>query len=164
VVFSVDSGLSTAAAGWLLAAAGGACVLTRVALGVRVDRGRRSRLPEMAVLMLISVPGFALLAVDAPWATVAGCLLALGLGWGWAGLYVLTAVEQSRYAPGRSVGAAATGTFAGAIVGPLAVGLLADAASFGVAWLACAGLCLLAAAAFLGARRRQEAATRVHGL
>jgi MFS family permease len=158
VVFSVESGLSPSEAGWLLTAAGITCVVTRIALGVLADRRPRPHLPQMAGLLLISVAGFALLAVDAAWSTVAGCVLALGIGWGWAGLYVLTAVERSGQSPGRAVGAAATGTFAGAIFGPLIVGLLADAASFAAAWLACASLSLVAAAAFTGARRLRWAA------
>lgn len=153
VVFAVAAGLSTTAAGILLAFASVTCVATRIGLGVLADRRPRSRLPQMAGLALAGVAGFALLAVEAPWATVAGCTLALGIGWGWAGLYVLTAVEQARGATGRAVGAAATGTFAGAMIGPPLVGLLAAEASFALAWLVCAGLSLVAAWAFLGARR-----------
>lgn len=158
VVFAVAAGLSTAAAGILLALASIVCVATRIGLGVLADRRPRSRLPQMAALALAGVAGFALLAVEAPWATVAGCTLALGIGWGWAGLYVLTAVEQGRGAPGRAVGAAATGTFAGAMVGPPLVGLLSAEASFAIAWLVCGALCLVAAWAFLGARELRPGA------
>jgi len=152
VVFSVAAGLSTAAAGLLLALASLTCVATRIGLGVLADRRPAPRLPQMAGLALAGVTGFALLVVEAPWATVVGCTLALGIGWGWAGLYMLTAVEQGRTAPGRAVGAAATGTFAGAMVGPPLVGLLSAGASFALAWLVCAALSLVAAWAFLGAR------------
>lgn len=152
VVFAVGAGLSTAAAGILLALASIICVATRIGLGVLADRRPQSRLPQMAGLALAGVAGFALLAVEAPWATVAGCTLAIGIGWGWAGLYVLTAVEQGSGAPGRAVGAAATGTFAGAMVGPPLVGLLSAEASFAIAWLVCGALCLAAAWAFVGAR------------
>jgi MFS family permease len=153
VVFSVAAGLSTAAAGILLALASITCVATRIGLGVLADRRPAPRLPQMAGLALAGVAGFGLLAVEAPWTTVAGCTLALGVGWGWAGLYVLTAVEQGRAAPGRAVGAAATGTFAGAMVGPPLVGLLSAGASFAFAWLVCGALSLVAAWAFLGARQ-----------
>jgi MFS family permease len=48
------------------------------------------------------------------------------------------------------------GLFAGAIVGPLAVGLLAEHDHFATAWLVCAA-CALLAAATIAAVRRHEA-------
>ena len=156
VVFATGTGLSSATAGLLLAAASTVCVAMRVALGVLADRAPRPRLPQMGALLLAGSAGFALLAAGTPFTTVAGCLLALGVGWGWTGLYILAAVEQAIGPPERAVGVAATGTFAGAMVGPLLVGLLAGAASFTVAWMACAGLSLVGALAFLSARSRVE--------
>jgi MFS family permease len=151
VVYAVDEGMSTAAAGWVLTAASVACVATRVALGAMADRRPRPRLPQMAALLAIGAVGSAVLAIGSPWAIATGALLALGLGWGWAGLYMLTAVERGGDTPGKAVGTATTGTFAGAIAGPLLVGLVADAGSFAAAWLACSAIALGGAAAFLRA-------------
>lgn len=153
VVYASAGGLSASAAGILLAAAGIVCVATRIRLGILADRRGAARLPQMAGLMLAGTAGFALLAVGATATTVAGTMLALGVGWGWTGLYVLSAVEHGADAPGRAVGAAVTGTFAGAMLGPLLVGLLSTAASFELVWLVCGALSAGGAAAFLSARR-----------
>jgi predicted MFS family arabinose efflux permease len=157
VVYASASGLSRAAAGILLAAASVTCAATRIRLGARSDRRRAPLLPQMAGLVLVGAAGFALLALGTSWAAVAGSMLALGIGWGWAGLYLLSAVEHGGSAPGRSVGAAVTGTFAGATIGPLLVGLVASAASFELAWLICTALSGASAAAFLAARRLERA-------
>jgi MFS family permease len=147
VVFGVASGLSSAAAGLVLAAASVTCVATRIWFGILADRRPRPRRARIPVLVLAGVVGFMLLAADAPTTTVIGCLLALGIGWGWTGLYVLAAVEHAAGTPGRAVGVAVSATFAGAMLGPIFVGVLAEATSFEVTWLACAGLALAAAAA-----------------
>lgn len=152
VVYASGHGLSPGAAGILLAGAGIVCAATRIGLGVLADRRRAPLLPQMAGLALAGTAGFALLAVGSTGTTLAGSMLALGVGWGWAGLYVLSAVEHGADTPGRAVGAAVTGTFAGAMIGPLLVGLVSSAASFELAWLTCAALSVVSAGAFLCAR------------
>jgi MFS family permease len=153
VVYAADTGLSEGAAGILLAVASVVCVATRVQSGVRVDRRRAPLLPQMAALVLAGTIGFALLVVGAATAVVVGSVLAVGIGWGWSGLYILAAVEHGGTGSGRVVGTAVTGSFAGATLGPLVVGLVATAASFEVAWAVCAGLSVAGAAAFLAAGR-----------
>lgn len=160
VVFASRSGMSEGAAGLLLAVASVVCVATRVQSGVRVDRRRAPLLPQMAALVLAGTLGFVLLAVGATATVVAGSVLAIGIGWGWSGLYLLAAVEHSPTAPGRSVGAAVTGSFAGAMLGPLLVALVATASSFEVAWIVCAALSLAGGAAFLAAGRFEAPAPR----
>lgn len=158
VVYAVDEGMSTAAAGLVLTAASLACIATRVALGVLADRSPRPRLPQMAALLAIGAAGCAVLAIGSPWAIATGALLSLGLGWGWAGLYMLTAVERGGDAPGKAVGTATTGTFAGAIAGPLLVGAIAEAGSFAAAWIACSAIALGGAAVFMRAETARVAA------
>jgi MFS family permease len=153
VVYAAAGGFSTGAAGILLGAAGIACAVTRIGLGALADRRRLPLLAQMAFLVLGGAAGFGLLAVGATWTTVVGSLLAIGVGWGWAGLYILAAVEQGAHAPGRAVGAAVSGPFAGAIVGPLVVGLLGSSASFELAWVVCAAISVASAAALAGACR-----------
>ena len=158
VLYAAGSGLSPAAAGILLAAASVTCAATRIGLGLRSDGSSTPVLPQMAALVLAGAVGFALLAAGTGWTTVVGSMLALGIGWGWAGLYVLSAVRHGGRAPGRAVGAAVTGTFAGATIGPLLVGLLSSVASYELAWLVCAALSLASAAAFFAARRLEPRA------
>lgn len=153
VVYAADAGLSEGAAGILLAVASVVCVATRVRSGVRVDRRRAPLLPQMAALVLAGTVGFALLVVGAAPAVAVGSVLAIGIGWGWSGLYILAAVEHGGARSCRAVGTAVTGSFAGATLGPLLVGLVATTASFEVAWAVCAGLSVAGAAAFLAAGR-----------
>lgn len=153
VVYAADAGLSEGAAGLLLAIASVVCVITRVRAGVRVDRRRTPLLPQMAALVLAGAVGFVLLVVGAASAVVVGSVLALGIGWGWSGLYLLAAVEHGTAGTGRAVGTAVTGSFAGATLGPLLVALVATTSSFEVAWAVCAVLSVTGAAAFVAAAR-----------
>lgn len=84
---------------------------------------------------------------------VAGSIVAGGLGWGWPGLLSLAVVRQSPEAPGAAMGIAATGLFAGAVLGPIAAGGLVEETSFDALWVACGVLSLLAALVVAGARR-----------
>jgi hypothetical protein len=45
------------------------------------------------------------------------------------------------------------GLFAGAVAGPLAIGLLANGGHFGIAWIMCSVLALLAAVTVVAVRR-----------
>ena len=161
VVYAADAGLSESAAGMLLAIASLVCVATRFRSGARVDRRRAPLLPQMAALVVAGTIGFALLVVGAAATVVVGSVLAIGIGWGWSGLYILAAVEHGGAGAGRSVGTAVTGSFAGATLGPLLVALVATEASFEVAWAVCGMLSLSGAAAFVAAGRLEGHAPRV---
>lgn len=161
VVYAADAGFSEGAAGILLAVASIVCVATRVQSGVRVDRRRAPLLPQMAALVLAGTVGFALLVVGTASTVAIGSVLAVGIGWGWSGLYILAAVEHGGAASGRTVGTAVTGSFAGATLGPLLVALVATAASFEVAWAVCAALSVAGAAAFVAAGRHEVRVAQV---
>ena len=82
-----------------------------------------------------------------------GALLAGSLGWAWPGALTLAVVQRSPQAPAWAVGVMMTGLFAGAVAGPLIVGLLAEHDAFSAAWVVCAGFALLAAATTWATRR-----------
>lgn len=155
VVYADDAGLSESAAGLVLAVAGIVCVATRVRVGVRADRHRAPLVPQMATLVLVGSIGFLLLVVGVAPTVALGSVLAIGIGWGWSGLYILAAVEHGAAAPGRAVGTAVMGAFAGSMLGPLLVALVATTASFEVAWAVCAVLALAGGTVFLAARRHE---------
>jgi MFS family permease len=162
VVFAIESGISADAAGALLAVTGLAAAASRIGLGAVADRiaGRAST--DLLLLLGISCVGFLLLLTGEPALIAAGALAAGGLGWGWTGLLNLIAVREARYTPEEAVGITMSGVFAGALVGPILVGVVADSAGFDAAWLmtiafvAAAGVAVLAAAART-AQRRQAA-------
>ncbi len=99
----------------------------------------------MAAMLAASVVGYLLLTVGEPGVIAAAALLAGGLGWAWPGALNLAVVQRSPEAPAWAVGVMMTGLFAGAVVGPLVTGFLAEHDLFTAAWIACAGLALLAA-------------------
>jgi len=89
---------------------------------------------------------------------VFGAILAVGLAWGWPGLLLLAVVRRHSGDPGAAVGIVVTGFFAGAVIGPLAAGPIADRASFDLVWWLCAALALLAAGSIDAGRRMLEPA------
>jgi MFS family permease len=153
VLYSVDRGMSETAAGLLLGGVSLAATLSRIALGVLTDRRGADPLRPAAAMLAASVAGYLLLAVGEPAAIVAAALLVGTVGWAWPGALTLAVVQRSPDAPAWAVGVMMTGLFAGAVGGPLLVGLLAEHGSFAAAWVACAGFALLAAATVALARR-----------
>jgi hypothetical protein len=90
--------------------------------------------------------------------TAAAALLAGSLGWAWPGGLNLAVVQRSPGAPAWAVGVMMTGLFVGAVGGPLLTGFLAEHDLFTLAWIACAGLALLAAGTIAATLRRERVA------
>jgi predicted MFS family arabinose efflux permease len=88
---------------------------------------------------------------------VVGALIVGTLGWAWPGALTLAVVQRSPDAPAWAVGLMMSGLFAGAVCGPLAVGLLAEQGAYTGAWSLCAGLAVLSALV-VGATRRASPA------
>lgn len=146
VLYSVHSGISEGAAGLLLGAVSLAAAISRIALGSLTDRSGQAALRLVPAMLALSVAGYLLLIVGQPAVIVAAALLAGGAGWAWPGALTLAVVQRSPGAPAWAVGVMMSGLFAGAVAGPLLVGLLADNDAFSAAWVLCACFALLAAA------------------
>jgi MFS family permease len=157
VSYGVDIGLSAGAAGALLAAASGSAVAVRLGLGVLADHRPRAAPRWIAAQLIGAAAGHALLAAAVPSLVAVGAVIALALGWGWAGLFLTAIVRHSRGEPGAAVGVVAVGFFGGAVVGPLGAGIVADLASFELLWGLCAGTSLLAAGAIHAGTRSLSA-------
>jgi MFS family permease len=84
---------------------------------------------------------------------VPGALLAFAAGWGWPGLFNFAVVKTSPGAPAAATGITQTGASGGAAVGPLVFGLVAEAASYQVAWLVCGAFALGSLVAIVAGRR-----------
>ncbi len=157
--FFVDSlvvgGMPNGTAAGLLTVGGLCCVVSRLALGVLVDRLRVPPYLMAAAVLAVGSVGFVLLGlVHGSAALVAATVVAFGLGWGWPGLLLLASVEGQAF-PARSSARVQTGTFAGLVAGPAGFGLVAQASSHATGWLLCAGLLLVAAGlVFVAGRRR----------
>lgn len=153
VVFSVASGIPEGAAGFLLGGVSLASATSRVGLGVAADRLGLEPLRLAVVMLAGGAGGFAALITGEPGVIVAGALLAGGASWGWPGLLTLAVVQRTPQAPAEAVGIMLAGLFAGAVAGPLIVGLLAERDAYTAAWLMCTAFALAAAGAVLAALR-----------
>jgi predicted MFS family arabinose efflux permease len=145
VLYAVDSGLSQTAAGLLLGGLSLAAAGSRIALGLRLDRGGGDPLRPVATMLVIGAGGFVLLIAGAPAAVIVGALAAGGIGWAWPGALTSAVVARAPAAPAWAVGVMMAGLFAGAVTGPLATGLLAEREQFTAAWLTLAAFALAAA-------------------
>ena len=150
VVNSESAGISEDSAGLLLSATSAGVIIARILLGVMADRGRTGDILTVAVLLVASSGGYALMAADTPWLYALGGQIAIILGWSWPALMVLALIRMNLHAPGLASSFAVGGLNLGAVVGPAAFGAISDAASSSVAlvvaavWtFAAASLCLL---------------------
>jgi MFS family permease len=158
VATAVHAGVSEGPAGLALAIGSAASLVMRVALGARADRRADYGFSVVAVLLALGAGGFALLASGGEAPILIGAFLAFTLGWGWPGLYNLAVVQRYRSAPAAATGITQSGIYVGAATGPVAFGLLVAGVGYSYAWLAIAGVALLAAMAIALAQSRFETA------
>jgi MFS family permease len=162
VVYAVSIGFTDATAGLMLSLTGLLAIVSRIGFGVLGDRRPGDGLVRAAGLMLASALGYVLMAFGTSVPVIVGALVAGGLAWGWQTPLSLAVVSTNPHATSAAIGLQMSGFFAGALVGPLLIGVLAEHGSFGPAWIVCAVLAVGAAGTSLVARRmaRVEATLR----
>ena len=153
VSYSVEQGIERGAAGLLLAVVSACAAASRIALGMHADRGEQDALRPVAAMFAISAGAYVLLIAGEPVVIVVAALIVGGFGWAWPGALNLAVVQYSPDAPAWAVGVMLGGLFAGAVAGPLAIGLLAHDGHFAVAWIMCSVFALLAAVTVVAVRR-----------
>jgi predicted MFS family arabinose efflux permease len=132
----VTAGISQAAAGGLLVYGSVVSIGVRLLLGWLVDRRALDPLRVMASMMAIGAVGTATLGLAGElWVFVLIVTVVWSFGWSWNPLIDLAAVRLGRAAPAAASGLLVTGFYAGAAVGPFAVGAVADAFGYPAAWL-----------------------------
>jgi MFS family permease len=157
-VFLVDSavaaGTSPAGAGLLFAACSVLGLVNRIGFGWLADRHPdRSRYLFIANLMAGGAVGYTLLATGDTAPFVIGSAVAYGFGWAWTGLFHFAVIRDNRAAAASVTGFVQTGLSLGAAGGPLFFGIVAQTASYTVAWSAAAVLSLSGALTVRAARR-----------
>ena len=159
VVNSESAGISESSAGLLLSLASAGVITARILLGVMADRGRTGDIGTVAILLVASAAGYALMAADTPWLYALGGQVAIILGWSWPALMVVALVRMNPHAPGLATSFAIGGLNLGAVLGPGAFGAITDNVSSSAA-LATAAVWAFAAAALslLGRLTRNRAA------
>ncbi len=155
VTYAVRSDIGEAEAGLLLGGVSLVATLSRIGLGALFDRTGREPLALTGVMLAAAAGAYLLLIQDEPAVIVAAALVAGGLGWSWPGGLTLAVVRRRPEAPAWAVGVMMSGLFAGAVAGPLVVGLLAEHGSFAAVWSLCAGLALSAGLVLLATRRAE---------
>lgn len=151
---AVDAGISEGGAGLLLTLGSLVGITVRLGAGVQADRRDGRHLVVVTRMLLGGAVAYALLATE----SVAGYLVAgpLGFATGWAfpGLFNLAIVRANPARPAAATGITQTGTYFGAVAGPLLFGAIAESTSYRVAWSVAAAFALVGAAAIVTGRRR----------
>jgi predicted MFS family arabinose efflux permease len=153
VSYSVEQGIGQGAAGVLLAVVAGCAATARIGLGFVADRGAQDALRPVGAMFAVSAGAYLLLIAGEPVLIVLAALIAGSFGWAWPGALNLAVVQHSPQAPAWAVGVMLAGLFAGAITGPLIIGLLAHDDHFAAAWAICAAFALMAAVTVTAVRR-----------
>jgi MFS family permease len=130
----VDAGLSKGSAGLALSLGSGMGIACRLAAGVLADRRSGGHLRWVAAMLAVGAFGYLLFAIGTPGPFLAGLPLAFGAGWAWPGLFNLAVVLANPASPGAATGLTQTGTYLGAVLGPLLFGVVAEHLSFAWSW------------------------------
>ena len=153
----VAAGLAEGTAGLLLSLGSGVGIVSRLVVGARADRRPGDQLATVVTMMVLGSIAYAALGLGVPVAYLVATPVAFGLGWAWPGLFNLSVVREYPEAPGAATGITQTGTYLGAGLGPLLVGVVVDRWSFAVAWPVSAALLVAGALLMLAGRRAVRA-------
>lgn len=134
VVSSVGTGVDEGMAGFLLGAGSLVGIAVRLILGAMADRGAIGAWNTLTVMFLVAAASFGGLATGSEFVLIAVLPFAFATAFAWPSLYHLAVVRANPSAPGAATGITMTGSYTGAVGGPLVFGLVADFASYGWAW------------------------------
>lgn len=157
----VEADLGESTAAWLLVVGSVLGIGVRLGFGARADRSPGRALPFIAGLFVVASAAYAVLATEVGWAFVLATPIAFATAYAWPGLFHLAVVRSNPSAPGSATGIAMTGTLAGAVLGPLTFGIVAEQFSFHAAWLGAAAMLLVASGIVTVAGRRITEAPHV---
>ena len=151
VVSAVDAGVDQGLAGFMLAAGGIASLAMRVGIGAVADRGGRSVLKQVAMLLVGGGIAYSVFATGRPALIVAMTPIVFCTANGWSGLVHLAVVQSHPEAPAAATGIIMLGSYGGVVVGPTLFGLIAQR-SYPVAWAVWAVILVMAAVTMLAAQ------------
>lgn len=157
---SVDAGMDDGVAGLLLTGGSALAIGHRLFAGRRADRTGGGILRIVATMLAVGSVGSLLFASTTQVGYLIGAPLAFGVGWAWPGLFNLAVVRSNPNAPGAATGITQTGTYLGALSGPLAMGALVEASGYRLGWSVVAVTFVAAALTILAGRGRLRAHRR----
>ncbi len=151
ITSAVSEGMGKGTAGIVAASAAAVAVAVRVVVGAMADRRTGGHFGTIGVMLALGAGGSGLLALGAatrsPAVFVAGGVVALGIGWGWNGLFNYAVVRSHLHMPARATGITQVGGRLGGVLGPFVVGWVVAADSYEAAWLVTAAAALVGVAA-----------------
>lgn len=151
---AVDAGISEGGAGVLLTVGSLVGITVRLGAGVQADRRDGRHLVVVTRMLLGGAVAYALLATESVTGYLVAGPLGFATGWAFPGLFNLAIVRANPARPAAATGITQTGTYFGAVAGPLLFGAIAEASSYRVAWAVAAAFALLGAAAIVTGRRQ----------
>ena len=159
VLSSVEIGFAEAVAGILLMAGSVVGIASRLVMGASADRAFISPWTMLTAMFAVASLAFVGLSTGSKAMLFVAMPFAFATSFAWPGLFHLAIVRSNPSAPGAATGITMTGSFAGAVCGPLIFGLLVDATSYGRGWAFAAvssgaAAAVMAVAGRLIARRR----------
>jgi MFS family permease len=143
---AVDAGIGEGSAGYLLTLGSLAGICVRLLAGLQADRRTGGHLRVVSIMLLLGAGMFALLATGQPWAYLVAGTAGFCTAWAWPGLFNLAVVQANPSHPAAATGITQTGTYIGAVSGPLLFGLIADHSSYSAAWIVAASFALVGSA------------------
>ncbi len=149
---AVDAGMGEARAGLLVSAGSAIGIAVRLTAGVRADRRTGGHLRVVSLMLIAGAVSYGFYATERPLLLVLATPFAFGAGWGWPGLFNLAVARAYPAAPGAASGVTQTGTYLGAVLGPVVFGAAVEAYSYRVAWGLAALFALLGSAIIAAGR------------
>ena len=134
VLSSVEIGIAEAVAGILLMVGSVVGIASRLAMGASADRASLNPLYMLSTMFAVASLAFVGLSTGSKAMLFAAMPFAFATSLAWPGLFHLAMVRSNPSAPGLATGITMTGSFTGAVCGPLLFGLLVEATSYGWAW------------------------------
>ena len=135
VLSSVEIGIDEALAGILLMGGSVVGIASRLAMGAAADRASVSPLYMLTGMFAVASLAFVGLSTGSEAMLYAAMPFVFATSFAWPGLFHLAMVRSNPSAPGAATGITMTGSFTGAVCGPLLFGLLVEATSYGWAWI-----------------------------
>lgn len=156
VTSAVHAGRSPHTAGLMFAVGSLIAVITRISAGWAADK-RDNRLLLVVAMMFAGSLGCLLfatgvLATGFDFLILIAVVLAFGGALGWPGLLGFVVVRQNPSRPAAATGALYTGSYAGAISGPVVFAWMSQQMGFGSAWFLTAVIAALAGFTILASR------------
>lgn len=153
--FAGSVGLTTHESGALLATASAGVVAMRLFVAIAITHREQRAVVLLPAMLVLGAVGHFALGLNTQFSTIAGVLLGLIFGFGWAGTMFLVVARMYPARTGRAAGLVMMGTYAGALLGIPAFGWVIDHRGFIAAWQL-SGTCALASAVVLALALRRH--------